>query len=189
MSEERHPLDSDRWRYAESKSMTLLWLRTKNQLLTDIANRIKPEDPNNEEDMNLFLDVLSVYGAMDSAIDMRSNYNKITDNVFSLNSCGIRIKGSRYNELNRNIFQGNQKGVYFCCGAQQNIIYDNVFINNSLWHAQDTVGDNYWNYEESGNYWDDYNLSEEKPYIIAYKGQDNYPKVNLLDIEWYNSFS
>ena len=70
MSEERHPLDIDRWRFAESKSMTLLWLRTKNQLLTDIANRIKPEDPNNEEDMNLFLDVLSVYGAMDSAIDM-----------------------------------------------------------------------------------------------------------------------
>ncbi|MCK5300946.1 MAG: right-handed parallel beta-helix repeat-containing protein [Thermoplasmatales archaeon] len=118
-----------------------------------------------------------------------SNYNKITDNVFSLNSCGIRIKGSRYNELNRNIFQGNQKGVYFCCGAQQNIVYNNVFINNSLWHAQDTVGDNYWNYEEIGNYWDDYNLSEEKPYIITYKGQDNYPIANLSYIEWHNSFS
>ena len=70
MSEERYPLDRDRYNYLESRSMTLLWLRTKNQLLTDIANRLKPEDTNNEYEMNLFLDVLSVYGAMDSAIDM-----------------------------------------------------------------------------------------------------------------------
>ena len=114
--------------------------------------------------------------------------NPRLDPIFELLDKG-KIRIFYVDALIFEILQGNQKGVYFCCGAQQNIIYDNVFINNSLWHAQDTVGDNYWNYEESGNYWDDYNLSEVKPYIIAYKGQDNYPKLNLLDIEWYNSFS
>lgn len=69
--------DQSRWNYTESKSMALLWLRSKNQLLTDIASRLKPVDQNDEEAMNLFLDVLSVYGAMDSAIDMVEEVQRI----------------------------------------------------------------------------------------------------------------
>tara|TARA_R110000803_G_scaffold13153_3_gene37151 strand:+ start:3793 stop:4137 length:345 start_codon:yes stop_codon:yes gene_type:complete len=77
MSEEKYPLSEHRWNYVESKSLALLWLRTKNQLLTDIANRVKPDDHDDDEAMNLFLDVLSVYGAMDSAIDMVEEVQRV----------------------------------------------------------------------------------------------------------------
>ena len=54
------------------KSMTLLWLRTKSRDLMEIANAIKP-DPEADKDSpewNIFLDLLSVYGAIDACIDM-----------------------------------------------------------------------------------------------------------------------
>lgn len=71
MSDEQDILNSPmRWNYEESKSMALLWLRAKNRLLMEIAQELKPEDVNDEYAMNLFLDLTSLYGAMDSAIDM-----------------------------------------------------------------------------------------------------------------------
>jgi parallel beta-helix repeat protein len=117
-----------------------------------------------------------------------SNYNQINNNIFSLNSCCIRIKGSKYNDLKKNIFHNNQKGIYLCCGALKNTIYNNVFINNTLWHAQDAVGNNYWNSEEYGNYWDDYDFSSEESYAIKYKGQDYHPIKNLTNLVWYDNF-
>jgi nitrous oxidase accessory protein len=46
-----------------------------------------------------------------------SNYNKIYGNIFSSNNCSIRIKGSKYNEVSRNTIHSNQRGIFFCCGA------------------------------------------------------------------------
>jgi hypothetical protein len=57
-----------------------------------------------------------------------------------------------------------------------------------LWHSQDTVGENFWDYEELGNYWDDYNSSSDQFYLISYKGIDNYPIKNLSDMNWLDKF-
>ena len=65
---------------------------------------------------------------------------------------------------------------------------DNIFSNNTLFNAQDSVGSNYWDYEKSGNYWDDYNLSDDKGYVISNSGIDNYPIKNLTDISWYENY-
>ena len=83
-----------------------------------------------------------------------SDHNVIFDNVFSANPCGLRIKGSKYNEVFRNLFADNQKGMYFCCGAKYNTVFYNVF-NNSIWNGDDSVGGNHWNNESigKGNYW------------------------------------
>lgn len=70
MSNEHDTLDPSRWHYHESKSLALLWLRSKNALLMEIAQELKPEDVSDEHAMNLFLDLTSLYGAMDTAIDM-----------------------------------------------------------------------------------------------------------------------
>lgn len=35
-----------------------------------IANALKPQDPNNDYEMDIFLDLISIYGAITSAIDM-----------------------------------------------------------------------------------------------------------------------
>lgn len=59
-----------RWVKGGSKSIALLWLRQKNTDLMEIANALKPQDPNNDYEMNIFLDLVSIYGALQCAIDM-----------------------------------------------------------------------------------------------------------------------
>ena len=53
-----------------SKSIALLWLRQKNSDLMQIANALKPQDLHNDYEMDIFLDLMSIYGAINSAIDM-----------------------------------------------------------------------------------------------------------------------
>lgn len=113
-----------------------------------------------------------------------SDYATIYSNVFKENSCGLRIKGSTHCTVSLNVFTGNQKGMYFCCGARENAAFHNTFENNSLWHGNDIVGNNHWDngYPSGGNYWDDYTGADEdgdgigdSPYNITTKGQDAYP--------------
>jgi len=59
-----------RWVKGGSKSIALLWLRQKNSDLMQIANALKPQDPNNEYEMDIFLDLIGIYGAIQCAIDM-----------------------------------------------------------------------------------------------------------------------
>lgn len=59
-----------RWVRGGSKSIALLWLRQKNSDLMQIANALKPQDTNNEYEMDIFLDLVSIYGALQCAIDM-----------------------------------------------------------------------------------------------------------------------
>lgn len=117
-----------------------------------------------------------------------SDHNVIFDNVFSNSSCGLRIKGSKNIEIKRNQFINNQKGMYFCCGARYNSVFRNIFINNSVWNADDYVGDNQWNYGNIGNFWDDYNGTDkdgdglgDTPYTKFRNGQDDFP---LMDKEY-----
>ena len=58
------------WVKGGSKSIALLWLRQKNSDLMQIANALKPQDPTNEYEMDIFLDLVSIYGAITRAIDM-----------------------------------------------------------------------------------------------------------------------
>ena len=59
-----------RWVNGGSKSIALLWLRQKNTDLMEIANALKPQDPNNDYEMDIFIDLVGIYGAVNSAIDM-----------------------------------------------------------------------------------------------------------------------
>ena len=58
------------WVRGGSKSIALLWLRQKNQDLMQIANALKHQDPENEYEMDIFIDLVSIYSAIDSAIGM-----------------------------------------------------------------------------------------------------------------------
>lgn len=58
------------WVKGGSKSIALLWLRQKNSDLMQIANALKPQDPTNDYEMDIFLDLVSIYGAIQCAIDM-----------------------------------------------------------------------------------------------------------------------
>ena len=58
------------WVRGGSKSIALLWLRQKNQDLMNIANSLKPQDTNDEYEMDIFIDLLGIYSAMTTAIEM-----------------------------------------------------------------------------------------------------------------------
>jgi nitrous oxidase accessory protein NosD len=72
--------------------------------------------------------------------------------------------------------------LYFCCGANNNVVFGNVFMNNSQWNADDSLN-NQWDDGTHGNYWDDYNGSDadgdgigDTPYYISNgKNEDRYP--------------
>jgi hypothetical protein len=59
-----------RWVKGGSKSIALLWLRQKNSDLMQIANALKPQDTTNEYEMDIFIDLIGIYGAIQCAIDM-----------------------------------------------------------------------------------------------------------------------
>lgn len=110
-----------------------------------------------------------------------SNDNLISDNKFTDNNYALRIKGSGFNTIIKNQIKNNQYGLYFCCGAKNNIAYNNVFINNTNWNADDAIG-NTWDNGMIGNYWDDYTGNDENgdgigdtPYLVGGDKGDNFP--------------
>lgn len=110
-----------------------------------------------------------------------SNDNLISDNKFMENNYAIRIKSSLINKVINNLIKNNQYGLYFCCGAENNIAYNNFFINNTNWNANDALG-NKWDNGVVGNYWDDYTGKDQNgdgigdtPYLIGGDKGDNFP--------------
>jgi parallel beta-helix repeat protein len=120
-----------------------------------------------------------------------SNGNLLKENLFENNNYGMRIKGSEYNVITQNIFQKNRYGLYFCCGATDNMVYHNSFINNSVWHVSDYIKGNQWDNGEEGNYWSDYDGSDDDgdgigdtPHNISEVGNkfDLYPLIEPISI-------
>ncbi len=110
-----------------------------------------------------------------------SNDNLISENKFTDNNYALRIKGSALNTIIKNQIKNNKYGLYFCCGSKNNIAYNNVFINNTNWNADDALG-NTWDNGMIGNYWDDYTGNDENgdgigdtPYLVGGDKGDNFP--------------
>ena len=118
-------------------------------------------------------------------LSTRSDDNKIADNVFNGSDFALRIKSSYDNNVTNNLFINNQRGVYLCCNSKNNYIYLNRFHNSEMWHAQDDISQqNFWYKNNQGNYWDDYNGTDnnndgigDTPYTFNYNAEDPYPLV------------
>ena len=127
-----------------------------------------------------------------------SKFNNVSQNVFSKNYYGLRIRGSTKNIVTQNAFINNSRGLYFCCGAYQNTIFKNNFINNTEWNAKDDLG-NTWDNGTIGNYWSDFHNETQgafdndtngiidKAYQIpasagGSKSEDRYPLVKPVEI-------
>ncbi|VVB60958.1 Periplasmic copper-binding protein (NosD) [uncultured archaeon] len=114
------------------------------------------------------------------------SFNNIFLNNVSGNNWGIRLRGATSNQLYTNQIQNNVKGVYSCCGAMQNTIFKNNFINNSQ-NAYDDFTSS-WYKNTIGNYWSDYrnlypnaqshdNIWDTLYSIPGGDNQDKYPLV------------
>ena len=119
--------------------------------------------------------------------------NNIFGNTVSDSFYGMRIKASDNNKVFDNLVVMNKRGMFFCCGAGNNMIYYNTFKQNSEWNAHDDVI-NQWDNGSFGNYWDDYTGVDNDgdgigdiPYDIpdengGSNNEDRFPLMNQFNI-------
>lgn len=122
------------------------------------------------------------------AHNCRIENNKIlTSNHFNISSYGISFQSSSNNTIVNNMISTNVgPGIFLYYNCDNNKIYNNNFINNSP-NAKDYTN-NIWDNGKYGNYWDDYNGTDEDddgigdtPYSISGgNNQDLYPLMNPL---------
>ena len=110
--------------------------------------------------------------------------NTIYQNFVSNCSKAINLKGDN-NTIYQNEFLLNGYGIY--SEGNGNAIFHNNFINNTI-NAYDN-GSNLWDNGSNGNYWSDYNGSDNNsdgigdlPYQINKSASDNYPLMNPYDV-------
>jgi len=65
-------------------------------------------------------------------IKIVSNENKISDNIFVNNSCGIFLEETINNTISNNLFLENDYGIYLYTGSNYNTITNNVFFDNHI---------------------------------------------------------
>jgi subtilisin family serine protease/nitrous oxidase accessory protein NosD len=117
---------------------------------------------------------------------VESHFSQISNNYIA--DKGIYFSGSENNTINNNIINDTSYPIQIeSPNSNNNLIYNNNFINNAL-NCLDQ-GNNLWNIAYSGNYWDNFdepiegaydNNSDgivDLPYIISGEGnnQDLYP--------------
>lgn len=125
-------------------------------------------------------------------------HNTIVDNNIANNNNGIYIGAdAKHNTITKNNIANNGKGIHVSFSSN-NIFCQNNFIDNTI-QVYDSIeefpdskspSESIWNDGVTGNYWSDYNGIDsdndgigDTPYVIDENNQDNYPLLNLADVE------
>jgi parallel beta-helix repeat protein len=170
---------------------------------------------------NITIQNLNIANNGDGIFLAFTNQSTVTGNTLTNNYNGIRFWSSSDNHIIGNNIRENVNGIFFSGAtfldiahypSPHNTIYHNNFIENqnnvgdvagSWWIQGSTPAVNIWDNGIEGNYWSNYNGTDndsdgirETPYIIDEKNQDNYPlmtPINIFDAgiwEWtpYNVF-
>ena len=109
----------------------------------------------------------------------------ITRSGSNPNNAGIMIHTPYNTIINNNIQKNNYYGIYVIEGYN-NTIYHNNFVGNT-YQAFDAIASSTWDggYPTGGNYWDDYNSTDENedgigdiPYPTGNSSTDRYPLIH-----------
>jgi parallel beta-helix repeat protein len=126
------------------------------------------------------------------------SYNTIfNNNITGKSKCGIKISWGSSNTVYENYVANSAVGVKLGFDhefpdrkVEDNVFYHNNFVNNIQFVFIGYVPDsNFWNNDEEGNYWSNYNGTDndgdgigDTPYIINGDNQDNYPLMVPVEI-------
>ncbi|UCF85410.1 MAG: right-handed parallel beta-helix repeat-containing protein [Desulfobacteraceae bacterium] len=130
----------------------------------------------------------SLYGIFMSA----AGTNTLEGNIISGSDYGVLMQsGSLYNTLKNNTIKDNNVGPLSVgisiLSSDDNIIYNNNFINNSDHAAVNYLWNNKFYFNGSGNYWDDY-LGQDTnddgigDTLLPHLGLDYYPLIAPLPL-------
>jgi len=110
--------------------------------------------------------------------------DQVSGNTITNNDDGIDLFMSTYNVISGNIISSNNNGIRIDSTRGGNVIYHNNFNNINQVKSEST---NFWDYDSEGNYWSDYNGTDddqdgigETPYIINENNKDNYPLTGMF---------
>jgi len=159
--------------------------KNNNVYENNISNNQEGLDLTFSHDNNISKNNITLNSMCGIGIHSLSQSNMFFSNIISDNKYGAHLNSGMENKFFKNDFISNKRGIYICCGARYNIVYNNLFKKNSECNARD-VTDNQWNVGSIGNYWDDYagvdkndDGKGDMPYNIAGgNNQDMYPKIN-----------
>jgi hypothetical protein len=109
-----------------------------------------------------------------------SSQNYVVGNYIALNTDATHFVGSQSNVLHHNNFVDNLRDI-----SKDSSHYDNIMMAKSI---------NFWDDRREGNYWSNYegmgnNGIGTSPYILNEFNRDNYPLLELVNIESYSSYS
>jgi len=126
------------------------------------------------------------------------SYNTIFgNNITGKTKCGIKIYHGSSNTVYENYVANSAVGVKLGFDhefpdrkVENNIFYHNNFVNNTQYVFIGYVPDsNFWNNGEKGNYWSNYNGTDDNgdgigdtPYIINENNKDYHPLMEPLEI-------
>jgi parallel beta-helix repeat protein len=109
-----------------------------------------------------------------------SSQNYVVGNYIALNTDATHFVGSQSNVLHHNNFVGNSKDI-----SKDSSHYDNIMVDKSINFWDDRTEGNYWsNYKGTGN-----NGIGTSPYVLNDFNKDNYPLLEMVDIESYTSYT
>jgi len=145
---------------------------------------------------------------------IRSNNTCIFGNYIENSGTGIQLAESYNNSIFQNKIVANGEGIGFGSGGSNTTVYHNLIADNNyaftFWASSHNtiygnnlinnnnqvhawISSNSWDYESTGNYWSDYNGTDENndgigdtPYVIStspedYGDADNYPLIEPID--------
>lgn len=101
---------------------------------------------------------------VDGSYDAYGNFiydNNLT-NLNVVGSRGFSLYNTHSNLIHNNLLTGNEYGGYVYGTSTGNTIWYNEFTNNYL-NAKEFSSGNAWDYNEIGNYWDDFEENEGYP--------------------------
>jgi parallel beta-helix repeat protein len=126
---------------------------------------------NNIKNNNISDNFRGIFGAGSSGIETKNN--TIEQNRISSNNDGIRLQAfTNLNNITRNNISENYGYGVHLSSNSNNLIFHNIFWNNSI-QAYDDTANNFWDndYPSGGNYWSDFDEPSEGAY-------DNYKGPN-----------
>lgn len=126
-------------------------------------------------------------------IYLRFSYNStIKNNIISGSNYGLNMQYSGRNIISFNLFTKNNLGLFFCCGSENNIVFKNSFVDNYEYNAKSNTK-NQFDYQGFGNFWDDYNGTDnnsdgigDQAHVVFHNenidvyNQDSYPLIERI---------